>query len=135
MTGLGTARDTAFRKLSAIFLCSEQVSVKEDAAGSRVQYSGTIFMRYHLSKSLMEHPNMMQEHSATEKSKSPFETRYNLERDAAYDVKNRFAVGFAFNITIPENSIRKSTASIKENYKYGKGLDSPTSWRRNENTW
>ena len=116
------------RYLSAIFLCSEQVHV----TGQHLVYNGTIFLRYDLDKNLFYKPEMKQEHSATEKMSSPFEERFNMERDATEDVNARFVVGFGFEISVHKNDGAMSPDTMKKIYDEGIGLKTPEKWSQDK---
>lgn len=132
MKGLGGRDDNRLLHLSAIFLCSEHVEV----VGTDLHYNGTVFMRYSLTKNLHRHPYMKQERSACDDPKSPFKTRFNLERDATEDASQRFAVGFAFELTIPMSAGEATPNEVAEHYRDGYGLDTPKIWTsREEDVW
>ena len=132
MKGLGGRDDNRLLHLSAIFLCSEHV----DVTGTDLHYNGTVFMRYRLTKNLHRHPYMKQEKSACDNPDSSFKKRFNLERDATEDARERFAVGFAFELTIPSSAAEETPNEVAEHYRDGYGLDSPKTWEsREEAVW
>ena len=125
MKGLGGEDDNRLRYLSAIFLCSEQV----DVVDSKLQYSGTVFMRYALSELLERHPDLEHKNSASDKPASSFEERYNLERDETQDITDNFVVGFAFKMEIPVGAGEETLERVQEQFQEGDVLKSPKTWK------
>ena len=81
---------------------------------------------------------MKQEHSATDKMSSPFEERFNIERDAIEDVNGRFVVGFSFEVSVHQNDGAMSPDTMKKIYDEGIGLVTPSNWQqdnRDKGAW
>ena len=114
--------------LDSIFLCSEEVHVD----GQHLVYNGTIFMRYALDMHLYFDPKMKQAHSATDKKSSPFEERFNIERDETEDVNGRFVVGFSFEVSVHKNDGAMSPDTMEKIYDEGIGLVTPTNWQQQQ---